>query len=233
MVVPKEAVQYFRRKKITPSFSFDTVWGEEHRVAFTIAHEARTDVLTDVKAAMDDAIENGVPFKEFRKQLEPKLRDRGWLPQAPKYTPTRLKLIYDTNLRTAHSAGQWQRIERTKKALPYLVYQLGPSARHRPEHVDLEGTLLPVDDPFWSTHMPPNGFGCKCTVSQLTKYATEERGGVTERPETPPRVWTHKGTGKRVVHPYGTDPGWDHNHGKQRVPPGLQDLHRKLHGRDT
>jgi hypothetical protein len=62
-------------------------------------------------------------------------------------------------MRVSRSAGQWQRIDRTKKTLPYLVYYLGPSANHRDEHVGWAGTILPVDHPWWDTHFVPNGWG--------------------------------------------------------------------------
>ena len=50
-------------------------------------------------------------------------------------SPRRLKTIYSTNMRTARAAGQWERIQRTKATHPYLLYELGPSGEHRPEHV--------------------------------------------------------------------------------------------------
>ena len=37
-------------------------------------------------------------------------------------------------MRVARAAGQWARIQRTKEARPYLVYELGPAEKHRPLH---------------------------------------------------------------------------------------------------
>ena len=39
------------------------------------------------------------------------------------------------------------------------------------------GTLLPVDDPWWQTHYPPNGWGCKCWVRQVSRREAERLGG--------------------------------------------------------
>ncbi|WP_201341664.1 phage minor head protein [Abyssogena phaseoliformis symbiont] len=63
--------------------------------------------------------------------------------------PRSLYTIYDTNKSTAYAAGQWQRIQQTKDSHPYLLYQLGPNAEHRPEHQSFSQLLLSVDDPFW------------------------------------------------------------------------------------
>ena len=48
-------------------------------------------------------------------------------------------------MRSARGAGQWDRIQRTKKLMPYLIYELGPSSDHRPEHEAWAGTCLPVE----------------------------------------------------------------------------------------
>ena len=119
-------------------------------------------------------------------------------------------------MRTARSAGQWERVQRTKATHSMLVYELGPSERHRAEHEAWAGTILPADDPFWDTHYPPNGWGCKCRVRQLSRRAAEKRGGKTPRPETPTKEWKNKRTGEVSQVPVGIDPGWDYNVGKSR-----------------
>ena len=162
-------------------------------------------------------------------------------------SPRRLKTIFRANLRTARAAGQWNRAERTKAALPYLLYELGPSREHREEHVAWHGTLLPIDDPWWETHMPPNGWGCKCRVRQVSRAEAErmrqegvmapgraqiidaqtglptgqlEKRRVPVKTQAPPIVrvpWENKRTGRVEMVPAGIDPGWDSNPGKTRL----------------
>ena len=74
--------------------------------------------------------------------------------------PRRLRTIFETNMRSARAAGQWERIQRTSWSHPYLLYLTGPSHRHRPEHLAWHGLCLSVDDPWWETHFPPGGWGC-------------------------------------------------------------------------
>lgn len=66
----------------------------------------------------------------------------------------RLRVIYDTNLRTTHSEGQWQHIQRNKDTFPYLKYDANNSEHPRLEHSAWDGLVLPVDDPFWQAHYP-------------------------------------------------------------------------------
>ena len=115
---------------------------------------------------------------------------------------------------TARAAGQWDRIARTKDLLPYLVYELGPSETHRPEHAAWADLCLPVDDPWWRTHAPPNGWGCRCRVRQV---ARPPRGAVTTAPPTTTREWAHPVTGAITRVPVGIDPGWDTHVGRARL----------------
>lgn len=254
---PKEALEYFRAKGIKPSFDHTDVWREEHATAFTVAKATKMDVLKDIRAEVDRALAEGRTFRDFAKDLKPTLQKKGWWGVKEMDDPLtgetrlvqlgsarRLKIIYETNMRTARSAGQWERIQRTKAGLPFLLYQLGPSERHRPEHVAFHGLLLPVDDGFWSTHMPPNGWGCKCRVRQVTRAEAErlkqtgvrapepeqvidpetglptghfERTSVgvrTKAPKLGTREWVNKRTGEVHQVPIGIDPGWDYNPGQ-------------------
>ena len=65
----------------------------------------------------------------------------------------------ETNLRTAYAAGRWERIERLAPRLPWLRCSAVLDERTRPEHAAWHGIVLPANDPFWSTHYPPNGWG--------------------------------------------------------------------------
>jgi SPP1 gp7 family putative phage head morphogenesis protein len=85
---------------------------------------------------------------------------------------------------TAKTAGQmavkWQRIQRDKDLFPNLKYRTVGDERVRDEHAALNGTIKPVDDPFWSTHFPPNGWRCRCNVVQTAEDATTDK--ITTQP---------------------------------------------------
>ncbi len=193
-IIPKEALAWLKSKKLKPGFDFRDIWREEQSVSFTVAKMTQLDLLQDVKSLLEEALADGQTFIQFRETLKPLLVKRGWWGvqmmddpltgesrQVQLGSDRRLRTIYDTNMRTARSAGQWERIERTKRAMPYLLYTLGPSREHRVEHLKWADLCLPVDDPFWQTHFFPNGWGCKCGARQVSKYEYEQllKNGVT------------------------------------------------------
>ncbi len=237
---PPEASRFLKNKGLMPGFSWKDVEPEEHAVMFSVAKAMQVDVLTTLRNEVQRALDEGITFDEFQKTLRPRLRKMGWWGQQEMVdpqtgeaqvvqlgSPRRLKVIYDSNMRSARAAGQWERIERTKKALPYLEYRLGPSEHHRPAHEAKAGLILPVDSSFWNSWMPPNGWACKCWVRQVTR-AEAERRGVSEEPEVPTRTWTNTRTGEVQDIPRGIDPGWQRNPGKMRMQSVEQMLEDKL-----
>ena len=149
-LAPDEAIAWFRAKGYAFSWSWLDVWREEHSNAFTVAKAMQADILADLRAAVDDALANGTTLAQFRKNLKPLLVEKGWWgkktvtgpdgkqKEVTLGTPRRLKTIYDTNLRQAHSAGNWQQVQRTKASRPYLryVHRFGKqkSEHARPKH---------------------------------------------------------------------------------------------------
>lgn len=242
---PPEVSDFFRNKNLRPSFSWLDVLPEEHAVSFTVAKAMQVDVLQTIRDELQKAIDDGVPFEQFQKTLEPRLRRMGWwgikeqvdpmtgeVNKVRLGSPRRLKTIYRANMRSARAAGQWDRIQRSKRALPYLVYLIGPSQRHRPSHEAKNGLVLPVDDPFWQTWYPPNGWGCKCHVRQITRREAEEIG-IGESPETPMQDVFNERTGEIKSIPSGIDPGWESNPGLYRQQRMEEMLKGKLESADT
>lgn len=230
--VPKEAVDYFRSKGWKPSFDYRDVWKEEHAIAFTVAKAMNQDVLESIRGAMDRAIAEGRTFRDFKKELQPELEKLGWWGKReqvdPKTgekklvqlgSPRRLQIIYRQNLRSAQAAGQWERIERTKDFMPYLKYELGPSRQHRDQHVQWSGLILSIDDPWWNTHYPPNGWGCKCRVLTMSAADAENEGGISKAPPIRYKQWQNPRTGEIEKVPEGITPGFDFNPGKARLRP--------------
>ena len=222
--IPRAAREVLAGKRLTTSEHWTDVWREEHATAFTAARMTREQLVEELHRELVKALEAGETMETFRARAQPLLERRGWAPPLRGGdVPTRLKRIYQTNMRTARASGRWSRIERRAGTMPYLVYLLGPSIEHRDAHVRLAGTILPVSDPFWSTAFPPNGWGCKCRTRQVT---ARERGRLLGRgdgeytsaaPRMPDAEWTNPATGETRMVPEGIDPGWDYNPGRHRT----------------
>lgn len=254
--VPAEILAYWRQKGLKPAFSWKDVWNEEHDYAFTAAKVMRSDVLLALQDELERGFSQGVPFEQWKKQIQPRMEALGWWAPQPVQDPltgrvvqisppSRLRTIFQTNMRTARAVGQHDRIQRQKRLRPYLLYQVGPSARHRPEHLAWHGLLLPVDDPFWDVAFPPNGWGCKCSVRAVSKREADEldaegvlapepepiiddNGNPTghvvdkriavkrEAPDLPLVPWENTRTGRTEFVPKGIDPGFNHRPGEGR-----------------
>ena len=227
-LVDKAAFEHFKAKKILPGFSHYDVWLYQHSLAFTVAKMMDADMLAEVKDAIESAQKNGTAFADFKKRLKPYLMAKGWwgeqimtdpLDGEPKLvqlgSTRRLKTIFDTNMRTAFAAGQWQRIQANKKALPYLRYNKSASGHPRDGHKRYYGLVLPVDHDIWKVIFPPNGYGCKCSVSALTKRQAEEEG-IGGEPDVEMVEFTNPRTGKTVLIPDDITPSFAHNHGDRQ-----------------
>ncbi|WP_319775501.1 phage minor head protein [Breoghania sp.] len=240
---PREVTDYFRDKTVRPRFSWLDVWGEEHAHAFTVAKATETELLGAFRQSLDKAITDGEGFETWKKGIREELERIGWgkarrvedpagidKPRMVDFTSERrLKTIFWSNMRSARAAGQWNRIQRTKAALPFLLYVRTAASDPRPEHLVWAGLVLPVDDEFWNTHFPPNGWGCKCAVRQITRREADRLlsdGGITidgeyvvvsrKRPAMKLKPFRNRRTGEVTQVPDGIDPGWHTNPGKAR-----------------
>mgnify|MGYP002624893941 CR=1 FL=1 len=243
-LIPKQALDYIKNKSLRPAFSYKDVWNEEHAAAFTVAKAMQLDVLSDIKTAVEKAIENGTTFEQFKKDLKPTLISKGWWGRKDMTDPLtgetvnaqlgsdrRLKTIYSTNLRSAYQKGQYDRTMESDLH-PYLMYRIGASVHHREQHLRWNNLILPKDDPLWNSIFPPNGYGCKCytvAVTQARKEKYERDGAPAYNPDTQktvrvpvqtaaPRMTydVYENIRKGIIEriPRGITPGFNWNQGK-------------------
>lgn len=112
--------------------------------------------LTELRNKLVDKDGNLVSFSDFKKEAQ-KINAQ--------YNVNWMKTEYDNAVNSSISAANWHRLNADKDLYPYLVYETVGDSNVRYEHQLLDGTKLPVDDPFWNTHYPPNDWGCRCDVS--------------------------------------------------------------------
>lgn len=216
-----EAIEYLRGKSAVDTATWTDIWESEHARAFTVAGATKDNVLTDLHAAITKAIEKGTTLEEFRKDFDAAVARTGWPYKGGRNWRTRV--IYETNMRTAYQAGRYKQLQEIKSRRPYWQYDHSDFVTHpRPEHEAWDGLVLDADDPWWDTHYPPNGWGCRCSVRALSKRDLARLGKQT--PDNAPAiVWEEKAVGvqgpnpRTVRVPEGIDPGWGYNVGK--VPP--------------
>ena len=210
---PKEAVEWLKGKGVKPAESWQATWDREYRYAFYIARMTEKDLIKDVRDSLDDALEQGVPFREWAK--DPMVRETfdksGWADYngQAEDSPSRLRTVFDTNCRTARMAGQLERQEQVRDLFPYAEFNLGPSKIHREEHIEWEGLVVRVAGAFFQAHFTPLGFGCKCWWRFMTKAEADELGVATE-PDFDYVEWEND-EGHKALAPEGVQPGFGEN----------------------
>ncbi|WP_419832026.1 phage minor head protein [Endozoicomonas atrinae] len=228
---PQQAIDYFQNKGLKVSFSWLDMLAEENDAAFTVAKMMDTDLLSFVDRQVDRMLDEGETLATFKQSLIPRLQQAGWwgrrdlvdpltgkVTKAQLGSASRLENIFRTNLQSAYAVGQWQSIQTNKASAPFLMYDAVDDHRTRSEHRQWNGTVRPVDDPFWKTHYPPNGWNCRCGVIQLTRQELKQHGlPIAPKPKIKRRTWINPRTGKARNVPVDLDPGWDHNAGERRL----------------
>ncbi|MBZ9678905.1 phage minor head protein [Mesorhizobium sp. ES1-1] len=234
-VPPREAIAalFERGGRLDPSFAWQDVWQDTHASMFTVAKSAGFDILSDIYAALVDALANGTTLRQFGAELTPALQAKGWWGKQPAFDPVsgdttwsqlgstrRLGIMFDVNMRVSYAAGHWASFERSKAARPFLRYvHLEGQEFPRLQHHLWHNTVLPVDHPWWNTHACPNGWNCHCTLQSLSQRDIDrlQREGELLKFEPVPgtmRKYVNNRTGEVTMVPDGIDPGWAYNPGK-------------------
>lgn len=213
---PREAIAFFRQKTRITTQHWTDVWREGHSRGFMVAGAATDALVADFQAEVARALEQGTTLAEFRKGFDAIVARHGWVHNgAPGW---RARIIYETNLATAYSAGRYAQMTEpdTLAAFPYWQYVHSGAAHPRKQHQAWNGLVLRADDPFWKTHYPPNGWRCGCRVRPLSArdLARQGKAGPDAAPPIATRPWTNPRTGEVMHVPVGIDPGFDYNPGQ-------------------
>ena len=247
-LTPQEAVDWLiERGHLTKSYAWQDVWQDEHGHQFTVSRLTRLDLLQSLHDAIVKSVQGDLSRKDWMEDAEQLLTDAGWWGtkavtdpldgeiKLTKFDPARLRLIYDTNTRQAYATGLWERVERSKRTHPYVRYITKQDERVRASHRAWDNLTLPVDDAFWTTHWPPNGWRCRCRVMSMSqrdydKGYTLDRPGAETNPNAPvvqkplkkqapsvaTREYVNPRTGEVTQVPEGIDPGFAYNPGMAR-----------------
>lgn len=183
---PLEQIAYLGSKSPELHFDYDEIMHEAHHKAFTVAKVTKLDLLSDIQDSLITAKKEGLPYKEWQKNLKPILEKKGWLGEVEVTNPVsgevkkiyvgsrRLKNIYDTNMRVAYAKGRYE--SQMQSDGEYFYYSAILDNDTRPGHSRLHGTILKKTDPFWDINYPPNAWRCRCKVRVYSKKELESRG---------------------------------------------------------
>ncbi len=115
--------------------------------------------LNEAFPSLLDENGNRKPFERFLNDVRKidRTYNRNWL-----------RAEYNFAAASAQMAAKWEEFMEDGDRY-YLQYRTAGDGKVRPEHAALHGVTLPVDDPFWEEFYPPNGWNCRCSVTQVRK----------------------------------------------------------------
>jgi hypothetical protein len=203
----QEQIDFFRAKLNLPSESWTDIQTRANDRAFYVAGAQKADLLSDLRKAVDAAVQGG-SIGDFRKAFSEAVRKSGWSGWAGQGTQAgeawRTRVIYQTNIATSYAAGRWAQLNDPDLVAvrPFWRYIHSDSViTPRPMHKMWgdSGLTLPRDHPFWRTHFPPNGWGCQCRITAVRLPRDTDA-------KAPPEGWDaiDANTGA----PAGIDKGW-------------------------
>lgn len=210
-----DAIAFFRQKVNVPTKRWTDVYAAAHSHSFMVAGAASDALLEDFRSEISKALEQGTTLADFRKGFDEIVERHGWSYNGGRNWRTRI--IFETNLRTAYSAGRYaqQTLPETLAAFPYWQYNHSGSLHPREQHLGWDGLVLRADDSFWLTNYPPNGWKCGCFTTPVSESGLRRQG--KSRPDPSPdlefRTETVGGVARRV--PDGVDPGFEYNPGQR------------------
>lgn len=231
-LTPADAVVYLqRRDQLSVTYGWQDLWQEEHAQQFTVSRLTQADVLQALRDKITASVAGDLSRRDFMRDARSALAEAGWWGTKEvvepatgeilktRFDPSRLKLIFDVNTRQAYAAGQWEGLQRSKGSHPYLRYITKRDERVREAHRAWDNVTLPLDDGFWKTHYPPNGWRCRCRVVAVSEREYEQGTTPTGAPmvKEPPELvwkrWENRRSGQVETVPAGIDPGFGYNVG--------------------
>lgn len=232
IVSPQDAIARFQQKDLLlPSFRWQDIWQQEHARGVASSGVMRYDVLQLVSDELGISLAQSTSGDAFVTSLREKLIAKGFWGdvtvtepvtkerRVTEFNDARLRLIHNVNLRQAHNAGNWDKAQKNKKYFPFLRYVTMRDEKVREQHRAWDGVVAEVDDPWWDTHMPMNGWQCRCQIELLSARQVDKLRAAGKRVKPPPNdplvTWADPRDPSRTLSvPRGVDPAFAYNVGK-------------------
>jgi SPP1 gp7 family putative phage head morphogenesis protein len=132
-----------------------------------------------------------VPWNEFKKEAASVI---------DQYNVNWLKTEYNQAISNATMAKKWDGFVQDKELYPNLEYRAVKDSRTRASHAKFDGIILPIEHPFWDSHLPPLDWGCRCDAVSTDREVNKPADVVSALRE--------------VVNRGAVAPGFDNNPGK-------------------
>lgn len=162
--IPKQLEKAIEVKPMPKQF-FDKLPAEARKFAFTVKGIESVRVLEETLKSLEKARKAGDSFQVWKQNFDPSLF----------INDAHMQTVFRTHMNTQMNTGIFIKAQEESSDKPYLMYSAILDDRTRETHRAMHGIIRPVDDKFWNTNMPPNGYNCRCTVVQLSTAQADLR----------------------------------------------------------
>lgn len=191
-----EAMRFLEQR--VPGFrpAREAIAADAAREAFWISDVAVLSVISDVYESINRAVESGASYRSWADGVRDSLAASFPPDLSDAQVDARIGTIFRNATQRAYGTGRYQQAQEpaVKRARPYFMFDAIIDGRTTDQCRELDGVILPQDDPFWDTNTPPRHHNCRSGLRTLSRRDVAERGGPTT---VPPVVETPEGFGSR------------------------------------
>lgn len=186
-----EAVEYLKKRDVLNKVDYDRLSAQLKFRAFTASRISDGALLKRINGELIKNIEAGNGLKDFLGMTKTDVLSKVGLGNAGGWY---WETVYRTNVQTAYNAGRMMGYEQDKPlALELVVIDDARTTDYCRQYAG-KRFILPYDDPFWKSHIPPFHFKCRTTIRAI--YDEREI----------PQQWSSKGAIEEPAKEFGNNP---------------------------
>ena len=188
-----EATLWFRSRLPLTDEQYQQLVAFAHERGFWIAGVSQSAMIEQVWHSLDEALEKGVPFEEWKAEVQPVLASAWVGSLSAAQQPHRIETIFRNWTIGAYNKARWDQMAEPaiRRVRPYLAFDGVEDSRQSPICRECNDTVLPADHPWWDSHRPPLHHRCRSGIRSLTEEKAR-RMGLTD---DPPSIGPDEGFG--------------------------------------
>jgi SPP1 gp7 family putative phage head morphogenesis protein len=162
-----EAADYFLKLSVLTREEAAQLGAEAGRRAFWIGGGLHLSQVQRVFDRVADAIEQGTPFDEWRKQVKGELRN-----------DAHAETVFRNATQRSLNAGRWRQMHEPGVARfrPYVLFDGIADSRQSEICRECDGTIVPLGSPWLATHSPLLHHRCRSCLRNLRVSEAQRRG---------------------------------------------------------
>lgn len=170
-----EASDWFQKRTVITAPTAAEMTGRIAQDSFWVGAGLQLTQVQRVFDKMAVAIEKGETFADWRAKVRGELRN-----------DAHAETVFRNATQRAYNAGRWYQMLEPDvvRFRPYWMFDAILDGRTTLICQVCGDTILPADNPWWATHVPPLHHKCRSSIRNLRKAEAERRGISPNAPHT-------------------------------------------------